>query len=594
MSEDLKTVVSLLPDTPGVYQFFDAQNQLLYIGKAKNLKNRVASYFSKHQERDKIYVLVKKIHRIETINVETEFEALLLESTLIKKYRPPYNCSLKDDKSYPWLVLLQEDFPRIIPTRAPHQSENSYFGPYPAVKQLKHLMDLLFELYPLRTCNLTLSEKNIASGKFTPCLKYHIHKCEAPCTGNISAEKYQSYIQNITEILNGKTHRLIKLLKTEMTEAAKQWEFEKAHALKEKLQLIENYQSKYTVVGSAIEEADVFSLTSDQHRFYVNYLRISYGSLIFSYTQRIQNKIEESPEDLLLMAIMQMRERFSSTAQYLIVPFNLSYNIPKVKTIVPRRGDELKLLELSQRNAQFYILEIRKREEKLQPKRFSERIVKTMQKDLNLEHPPYYIECFDNSNLQGTHPVAAMVCFRDGKPSKKEYRHFNIKTVEGPDDFASMEEVIYRRYHRLLEEQCALPDLILVDGGKGQVNAALKSLTALGLEKRIPLLGIAKRLEDIYRPGDSLPLFLDKKSETQRVLQHLRDEAHRFGITHQRQKRQKAGIGTRLTDIAGIGEKTAELLLKKFRSIAKIQAASLEELTALIGKDKAEKVKKET
>lgn len=589
----LRQVVLSLPQSPGVYQFFNDKDQIIYIGKAKKLKNRVASYFNKNHQRYKIDFMVRKIRRIETINVNTEWEALLLENTLIKKYKPYYNSMLKDDKTYPWLAVLKEDFPRLVVTRKTPRNGSRYFGPYPSGKQLKHLLELIYELYPIRSCALNLSPENIAKGKYTVCLKYHIHKCEGACVGKILPERHQFYIDNIVKILKGDMHLLLKQLKIEMMEAADSWNFEKAQLIKEKLNALESYQSKYTVVNPAVEEADVMTLISDKENSYVNYMRIVKGVLVLSYTQQIKSKIKEEQEDLLLMALFEMRERFGSYSKEVILPFKPNYELENIQVVVPQKGDKLKLLELSERNARFYILEQHKREDKLNSVRSSERIVKTMQDDLKLDKPPHYIESFDNSNLQGTYPVAAMVCFRDGKPSKKEYRLYNIKTVEGPNDFASMEEIIYRRYKRLLDENKPLPDLILVDGGKGQVSSAYKSLKKLKLEKTIPLLGIAKRLEDIYRPGDSLPLYLDKKSETQRILQHLRDEVHRFGITHQRKRREKAGMGTLLTEIKGIGQKTAELLLKTYKSVAKIKTLTIDELAQTVGKDKAVRILEE-
>lgn len=576
-----------LPDNPGIYQFLDKEGKIIYVGKAKNLKKRVSSYFRQHHENGKTRVLVKKIHRIDHIVVPTETDALLLENNLIKKYQPRYNVLLKDDKTYPWICIKNERFPRIFTTRNLIKDGSEYFGPYTSMRTVRTLLDLIKELYKIRTCSYDLSKEKIAQGRFKVCLEYHLGNCLGPCEGYQSHKEYQEQITAVREILKGNFKDSIYRFKNKMNLLAQQMKFEEAQEFKEKIEILENYQSKSTIVNPKINNVDVFSVVSDQEYGYVNFLQISFGSIIRAHTIEMKKKLDESDRELLELAITELRSRFNSLSKEILVPFQVDV-VKDVKVSVPKLGDKKRILELSVSNAKLYRQERFKQLKITDPDRHVKRIMAQMKKDLRLNVEPRHIECFDNSNIQGTNPVAACVVFKDGKPSKKDYRHFNIKTVEGPDDFASMEEVVHRRYKRLIDQDEPLPQLIVIDGGKGQLSSALKSLDRLGLRNKIAIIGIAKRLEEIYYPGDSIPLYLDKKSETLKIIQQLRNEAHRFGITFHRQKRSKAAINSELLQIKGVGEKTATQLLKKFKSVKRIKAATKEEISELVGGAKAE------
>lgn len=578
-----------LPDNPGIYQFFDENDKIIYVGKAKNLKKRVTSYFGKLHESSKTRVLVKKIVTIRHIVVETENDALLLENNLIKKYQPRYNVLLKDDKSYPWICIKNERFPRVFFTRRVVKDGSQYFGPYTNLKMVRTLLDLIKELYPIRTCTHELSSQNIENQKFKLCLEYHIKNCKAPCEGLQSEEEYNEYIRQIKEILKGNLREVILRFKSEMAFYAQELRFEEAQQVKEKLQSLENYQAKSTIVSAKISNVDVFSIVSDEEYGYVNFLQVAFGAIIRAHTIEIKKKLEESDRDLLEWAIIDIREKFASTSKEIIAPFPLTIAENLLLTI-PKQGEKFELLQLSERNAQLYRQERFKQVKITDPERHTNRILTRMQADLRLSVPPRHIECFDNSNIQGTNPVAACVVFKDTKPSKKEYRHFNIKSVEGPNDFASMEEVVYRRCKRLIEENAPLPQLIVIDGGKGQLSSAVKSLETLGLRGKITIIGIAKRLEEIFYPEDSIPLYLDKKSETLKIIQQLRNEAHRFGLAFHRQKRSQSAIVSELDQIDGVGEKTKTLLLQEFKSVKRLKEASEEEIAKIVGKARAQKI----
>ncbi len=581
--------LSTLPNNPGVYQFYDRDGKILYVGKAKNLKKRVSSYFHKHHELGKTRVMVKKIRSIRHIVVPTESDALLLENNLIKKYQPRYNVLLKDDKSYPWICIKKERFPRVFPTRNLIKDGSEYFGPYTSMKTVKTLLELIRSVYPLRTCNYDLSQEKIEAGKYKLCLEYHLGNCKGPCEGLQTAEEYHQQIGDIREIIKGNFKTSLNYFKKQMKSLAAEMRFEEAQQIKEKIEVLESYQVKSTIVNPRISNVDVFSIISDESYAYVNFLQLSHGAIIRSHTLELKKKLEEQDQDLLELAILEIRQRFNSQSKEIYVPFPVTLT-EEAKVFVPKLGDKKKLLDLSQRNAKFFRQERFKQVRITDPDRHTNRIMAQMKKDLRLREEPRHIECFDNSNIQGSNPVAACVVFRNGKPAKNEYRKFNIRTVTGPDDFASMEEVVFRRYKRLLNEDESLPQLIVIDGGKGQLSSALKSLEVLGLRGKIAIIGIAKRLEEIYYPDDSIPLYLDKKSETLKVIQQLRNEAHRFGITFHRNKRSKAAINSELESIQGIGERTAEDLLKTFKSVKRIKQASIEDLTKAIGLSKAKKV----
>ena len=585
----LKLQLSTLPDNPGVYQFYDSDDKILYVGKAKNLKKRVTSYFSKNHEIGKTRVLVKKINSIKHIVVPTESDALLLENNLIKKYQPRYNVLLKDDKSYPWICIKNERFSRIFPTRKHIKDGSEYYGPYTSMKTVRTLLDLIKSVYPLRTCNYDLSNEKIAAGKYKVCLEYHIKNCKGPCEGLQSLDEYQRQVDDIREIIKGNFKSSLHYFKHQMKALAGEMRFEEAQAIKEKIDVLENYQVKSTIVNPKINNVDVFSIISDDVFAYVNFIQLSHGSIIRSHTLEIKKKLDETDEDLLELAIVEIRQRFNSHSKEIYVPFKVAIEL-NLKITIPKLGDKKRILELSERNAKLFRQERFNQIKIIDPDRHTNRLMAQMKKDLRLSEEPRHIECFDNSNIQGTNPVAACVVFKNGKPSKKDYRHFNIKTVTGPDDFASMEEVVFRRYKRLVEEEESLPQLIVIDGGKGQLSSALKSLDLLGLRGKIAIIGIAKRLEEIYFPGDSIPLYLDKKSESLKIIQQLRNEAHRFGITFHRSKRSSGAISSELENIEGVGEKTIEELLKTFKSVKRIKEASLETLAGTVGMARAKKI----
>lgn len=590
MSESaLEIQIKTLPHQPGVYQYYDKDGTIIYVGKAKDLKKRVSSYFTKHHDYGKTRVLVKKIASIKHIIVDTETDALLLENNLIKKYQPRYNVMLKDDKSYPWICIKKERFPRVFSTRRVIKDGSEYFGPYTSGKTVKTLLDLIKGLYQLRTCNYDLSEEKIKAGKYKVCLEYHLGNCKGPCEGLQTEDDYHGNVEAIREILKGNFKESLHKFRAQMKAYAEDMQFEDAQKVKEKLEILENYQAKSTIVNPKISNVDVFSIVSDETYAYVNFLQLSYGSIIRSHTLELKKKLEESDEDLLQLAITEIRQRFNSNSKEVYVPFDIDLG-EKVKVSVPKLGDKKKILDLSKRNAMYYRMDRLKQIKITDPDRHANRIMAQMKADLRLTEEPRHIECFDNSNIQGTNPVAACVVFKDGKPSKRDYRHFNIKTVEGPDDFASMEEVVYRRYKRLLDEEQSLPQLIIIDGGKGQLSSALKSLDQLNLRGKIAIIGIAKRLEELFYPDDPIPLYLDKKSETLKIIQQLRNEAHRFGIEHHRNRRSKGALVSELEGIKGIGEQTIVELMKRFKSVKRIANAKLDELEAVVGVSKANKV----
>ena len=589
MSTPLELQVKTLPNEPGVYQYFDKNEVIIYIGKAKNLKKRVSSYFSKTHENGKTKVLVTKIVSIKHIVVETETDALLLENNLIKKHKPRYNILLKDDKTYPWICIKKERFPRIFMTRRVIKDGSEYFGPYTSIKTVRILLDLIKELYPLRTCTYDLSHQNINEGKYKVCLEYHLKNCKGACENLETESHYNNSIKAIRNIIKGNFKEGLEKFQEMMLVCAEKMEFEEAQKIKEKLSLLGNYQSKSTIINPAINNVDVFSIISDETHGYANFLKISNGAIIQSHTTEIKKKLAETDTELLTHFIVEIRQRFNSISPEIYVPFNVNLG-GIVKVTIPKLGDKKRIVELSERNAKYYRQEQFKQTQIVDPERHVKRIMAQMKKDLRLHVEPRHIECFDNSNIQGTHPVAACVVFRDGKPSKKEYRHYNIKTVVGPDDFGSMEEVVFRRYKRLLEEEQTLPQLIIVDGGKGQLSSGLKALEDLGLRGKIAIIGIAKRLEEIYYPDDPIPLYLDKKSETLKITQYLRNEAHRFGITFHRNKRSKSAIKSELEQIPDVGVQTITTLLRKFKSAKRVKEASLEELKLEIGHARAVKV----
>ena len=584
----MKKILKTLPHLPGVYQYYDQQDRLLYIGKAKDLKKRVTSYFTKDRyESGKTAVLVRKIANIRFIIVETELDALLLENNLIKKHQPRYNIQWRDDKSYPFICIKNERFPRIFATRNIVEDGSEYYGPYASVKRMHALLDLIGKLYPLRSCNYQLSEENITSGKFKVCLEYHIGNCKGPCAGLQVEEDYLQNVAQAREIIKGNIAPVVKELKVVMKKSAEKLDFERANSWKQKIALLENYQSKSTIVSPTINNVDVFSIVTEDRYAFVNYMKVINGAIIQGHTLEFKKQLEEQDAEVLQVAITELRQRFNSQSKEIIVPFDPEIELPEVRFLIPQRGDKKKLLDLSLQNVKFFMMERRKQVERVDPERHASRLLNQIKKDLRLPELPRHIECFDNSNIQGTNPVAACVVFKNAKPSPKDYRHFNIRTVEGPNDFASMEEVVYRRYARLLKEGESLPQLIVIDGGKGQLSAALKSLEKLELRGKVSIIGIAKRLEELYYPNDPVPLYLDKKSETLKVIQHLRNEAHRFGITHHRNKRSKGALGSALLNIEGVGEQTAKKLLSQFKSIKRIKNASVEELEGVIDRKKA-------
>ena len=586
----IEELLKNIPPKAGVYQYYDKSDKLLYIGKAKNLKKRVSSYFTKKQEHGKTRVLVSKIQDIKYVVVSSEMDALLLENNLIKKHQPKYNVALKDGKTYPWICIKNEPFPRIFQTRNVIKDGSAYYGPYTSVRLVKTLLDFFHQLYPLRNCSLNLSNKNIKAKKFKVCLEYHIGNCLGPCEDKQTAEEYQLGIEHIKQIIKGDIKSVTQHLKTAMFHFSEKMEFEKAQSVKEKIDLLNNYQSKSTIVNPKINDVDVFTILSDEDTAFVNYLKINSGAIIQAHTLELNKKLEETEEELLQLAIVELRQRFKSTSKTIYCSHSLENVWENLSITIPKIGDKKKLIDLSLRNAKYMQLDKQKRKINNIEKQDNKRILEQLQKDLRLINRPRHIECFDNSNIQGTNPVAACVVFKNARPSKKDYRHYNIKTVVGPDDFASMEEVVYRRYKRLLEEEQPLPELIIIDGGKGQLSSAVKSLDKLKLRGKIAIIGIAKRLEEIYFPGDSVPLYLDKRSESLRLIQQLRDEAHRFGITHHRNQRNKDSLGTSLDKIEGIGRKTVELLISHFGSVKKVMEAKKVELIQLIGRAKTDKL----
>ena len=584
----LKDILKTLPDSPGIYKYFDDEKTIIYIGKAKSLKKRVNSYFvGKHFDNKKTAILVSRIASIEFTLVETEMDALLLENVLIKQYKPRFNILLKDDKTYASICIKNERFPRILSTRTIERDGSEYYGPY-ANSYLKYtLLELIRAGFPLRNCNYNLSKENIANGKFKACLEYDIGNCMAPCIGKQTEQEYHETILAVKKILKGNLIELRSELKVQMLEAAEKLEFEKADRFKQKLTLLENYQSKSTIVNDIKHDVDVFSIVSDERFAFSNYLKVSNGIIVQTQTFELKKKLDESDEELLSLAIAEVREKYQSRSNEIIVPIPLDWEDSGLTITVPKLGDKKKLLDLSMKNALYYKREKLTQYELINPDLKVERILGVMQKDLRLKEAPIHIECFDNSNLQGTNPVSACVVFKDAKPSKKDYRHFIPKTVVGPDDFATMREVVFRRYRGLLENNEPLPNLIIIDGGKGQLSSAIESLKELNIYGKIPIIGIAKRLEELYYPEDEFPLYLDKKSETLKIIQQLRDEAHRFGITHHRNRRSKNTLTSDLSHIRGIGSANAALLLQTFKSVKKIKESSLESLEKVIGKSKA-------
>ena len=590
MNADLALQLKTLPSDPGVYRYYDKNGQLLYVRKAKNLKNRVLSYFNKNQSGYRTRIMVAKIFRLETTVVNSEYDALLLENNLIKEHQPFYNVMLKDDKTYPWICIKNEDFPRVFLTRNKLKDGSEYFGPYAKVRPAKVLLDTIKHLYKIRTCNLNLAPKKIAEGKYKVCLEYHIKNCEGPCEMLEMKTHYDKKIEAIRGIIKGDFRTAKEFLIKQMTAFAENLEFENAQTVKERIDLLEDYQHKHTVVNPNIDDVDVFGMTSDETAAYINYFKIQNGNIIQSFTTEIKKILEESDEDLLEEAMIEIRQKFNSESKEILIPFHLSLEIPNVKLIVPKVGDKKRIIELSEKNAKEYRVEKLKQVQIVDPERHTNRIMAEMQKLLRMPTEPRHIEGFDNSNIQGTNPVSACVVFKDGKPSKADYRIFHPKTVVGPDDYKTMEEVIYRRYKRLLEEAEPLPQLILIDGGKGQLSSAVKSLKLLGLYGKITIIGIAKRLEEIYFPEDSIPLYLDKKSETLKILQRVRDESHRFGVKHHRTRRKNSTIKSELEEIPGIGEKTIELLLQKLKSVKRVKESNLETLEEILGKSKGKVV----
>lgn len=590
-SPELKEKISFLPDTPGVYTYYDSEGKVIYVGKAKNLKRRVSSYFNRTHDCLRTNLLVRAIADMSYIVVPTEQDALNLENSMIKEFQPRYNVLLKDDKSYPWIVVTNELYPRVFMTRQYVKDGSKYFGPYTNTQIARTVIDLIRQLYPIRTCRLPITKDYISAGKGRLCLQYHIKKCRGCCTGDITPEEYAGYIDKIKQILRGDTQELLNYLMEEMSRLAMDMRFEEAQELKEKYTLLEHYQAKSVIVSQTINDVDVFAIDDDEKEVYINYMHVRRGAVVRSVTLRYRRSLDESQAQLLAYAMEEIRQTLGVEYDEVIVPLIPEVEMPGVSFTIPQRGDKAKLLEVSQRNARQNKIDVLKHMEKNNPDLRVDRLMERMKADFRLSELPRHIECFDNSNIQGSDPVASCVVFRNGKPAKRDYRHFNIKTVVGPDDFASMREVLTRRYTRLMEEGQGLPQLIVVDGGKGQLSAAVEALEAIGLRGTIAVVGIAKRLEEIYFPGDSVPLYIDKNSESLRVVQHMRDEAHRFGITHHRNRRSKSQVVSELDGVKGIGPKTAEALLKHFKSVKRIREASLEDIAALIGPSKAQIVK---
>ena len=586
-SQQLKEKISILPDTPGCYLYYDAAGTVIYVGKAKNLKRRVSSYFNRTHDSVRTNLLVRAIADMKYIVVPTEGDALNLENSLIKEYKPRYNVLLKDDKSYPWIVVTKEHYPRVFLTRTRIKDGSKYFGPYTNTGIAKAVLNLIRELYPVRTCRHAITPNFINKGKGRLCLEYHLKNCLGCCTGQISPEKYADMIDHVKQILRGETQELLDYLKLEMERLSEELRFEEAQVLKEKYQLVERYQSKSVIVSQTLDDIDVFGIDDDNTDVYVNYMHVRRGAIVRSITLQYKRRLEESIEQILSYAIVEAKEKFNLEYDEIIVPVLPDMEMPGVSFIIPQRGDKLKLLQVSTHNARQNKVDSLKMMEKHNPEQRVERTLERMKSDFRLSELPRHIECFDNSNIQGTNPVASCVVFKNAKPSKRDYRHFNIKTVEGPDDFASMKEVLTRRYTRLMEEGEGLPQLIVVDGGKGQLSAAVEALDDMGLRGTIAVVGIAKRLEEIYFPGDSIPLYIDKNSESLRIVQHLRDEAHRFGITHHRNRRSKGQIISELDEIKGIGDKTQTALLQHFKSVKRLKEASIDRIAEITGPARA-------
>lgn len=587
MNDSLQLQLKTLPSNPGVYRYYDKNGQLLYVGKAKNLKKRVLSYFNKNLSGYRTKIMVGKIHRLETTIVPSEYDALLLENNLIKEHQPFYNIMMKDDKTYPWICIKNEDFPRIFLTRNKIKDGSEYYGPYAKVRPAKVLLETVKNLYKIRTCSLNLSPDKIAEGKYRVCLEYHIKNCKGPCEGLESKESYDEKIEAIRGIIKGDFRKAKQYLTEEMNALSQKLEFESAQIVKDRMDQLEDYQAKHTVVNPNIDDVDVFALISDEKEAFVNYFKIQNGNIIQSYTTEIRKMLEESDTDLLEHSIIEIRKKFDSDSKEIFLPFSISLEIPGIKFSVPKVGDKRRLVELSEKNAKEYRIEKLKQVQIVDPQRHTDRIMAEMKTLLRMPEEPRHIEGFDNSNIQGTNPVSSCVVFKDGKPSKEDYRIFHPKSVDGPNDFATMEEVIYRRYKRILDQGESLPQLILIDGGKGQLSSAVKSLKLLGIYQKVTVIGIAKKLEELFFPEDSIPLYLDKKSETLKILQRVRDEAHRFGVRHHRTRRKNSTILTELQEIPGIGEKTTEQLLSKFKSVKRIREASKDEITEVIGPHKA-------
>ena len=589
-SEHVQSILKVLPDKPGIYQHLDKDGRILYIGKAKSLKKRVSSYFNKNLSSGRTRIMVQKIADIRTVVTQNELEALLLENSLIKEHQPRYNVNLKDDKTYPWIVIKKERFPRIFYTRKKIEDGSEYFGPYPSVKVMKAVLELVRQIHPIRNCKLNLSESAIDEGKFQKCLEYHIGNCLAPCEALQSESAYQYEIDQARKIINGKLGEVKRMLGERMKEEASAMRFEQAQKIKEKVELLEQYQARSTVVNPSISDVDVFTAVVDAQFGYVNYLKVVDGAILHTHTLEFRRKLEETESELLALAIPELRRRFGSDSKEILISHEVGIELSGADFHRPQRGDKKRLVDLSIKNVRYFRLEKLKSIQITDPERHAERVMEQMRRDLRLETQPRHIECFDNSNFQGSEAVSACVVFKNGKPAKSEYRHFNVRTVEGPDDFATMKEVVLRRYKRLVEEELDLPQLVLIDGGKGQLSAALEALQELSLSKTIQVIGIAKRLEELFFPGDPIPLYLDKRSETLRILQQLRNEAHRFGITHHRNRRSRSMLSNSLERIDGVGPKTAERLLRTFKSIDRLKKAERQEVEELVGKAQAKKI----
>ncbi len=589
-SEHVQSILKVLPDKPGIYQHLDKDGRILYIGKAKSLKKRVSSYFNKNLSSGRTRIMVQKIADIRTVVTQNELEALLLENSLIKEHQPRYNVNLKDDKTYPWIVIKKERFPRIFYTRKKIEDGSEYFGPYPSVKVMKAVLELVRQIHPIRNCKLNLSESAIDQGKFQKCLEYHIGNCLAPCEALQSESAYQYEIDQARKIINGKLGEVKRMLGERMKEEASAMRFEQAQKIKEKVELLEQYQARSTVVNPSISDVDVFTAVVDAQFGYVNYLKVVDGAILHTHTLEFRRKLEETESELLALAIPELRRRFGSDSKEILISHEVGIELSGADFHRPQRGDKKRLVDLSIKNVRYFRLEKLKSIQITDPERHAERVMEQMRRDLRLETQPRHIECFDNSNFQGSEAVSACVVFKNGKPAKSEYRHFNVRTVEGPDDFATMKEVVLRRYKRLVEEELDLPQLVLIDGGKGQLSAALEALQELSLSKTIQVIGIAKRLEELFFPGDPIPLYLDKRSETLRILQQLRNEAHRFGITHHRNRRSRSMLSNSLERIDGVGPKTAERLLRTFKSIDRLKKAERQEVEELVGKAQAKKI----